>query len=53
MNPQLASLKDAYDILTNEERTQLIKELQIQMDKFLFRAKEKQELINYLKGDKK
>jgi len=49
MNECLKSLKEAYDILTKEERELLIKEIEEQKNKFLYRVKEKEELIKYLK----
>jgi len=49
MNECLKSLKEAYDILTKKERELLIEELEKQMNKCLYRAKEKTELIKYLK----
>ena len=49
MNICLKTIKKAYDILTKEERELLIKELEEQMNKFLYRVKEKEELIKYLK----
>ena len=53
MNICLKTIKKAYDILTKEERELLIKEIEEQMNKFLYRVKEKEELIKYLKEVKK